>query len=168
MARGRLRCLGTSLRLKARFGSGYRVSIRVQGGGSGLTGGDIPLDEGSSAGGRSAFSSSGLAGAGLRQEDSEIQPAPLAVQPGLHPAAPPQRGGSNHSRRSASGEPAEQAQQRDPVAARQAAGIRALFLQQLGIKPGGSGSRGAGKASAPKAADASRYQLVCATANALT
>ena len=97
MARGRLRCLGTSLRLKARFGSGYRVSIRVQGGGSGLTGGDIPLDEGSSAGGRSAFSSSGLAGAGLRQEDSEIQPAPLAVQPGLHPAAPPQRGGSNHS-----------------------------------------------------------------------
>lgn len=29
MARGRLRCVGTSLRLKARFGSGYRVSVRV-------------------------------------------------------------------------------------------------------------------------------------------
>ena len=30
MARGRLRCIGSSLRLKARFGSGYRVSVRVQ------------------------------------------------------------------------------------------------------------------------------------------
>ena len=32
MARGRLRCVGTSLRLKNRFGSGYRVSVRVAAG----------------------------------------------------------------------------------------------------------------------------------------
>lgn len=32
MARGRLRCIGTSLHLKTRFGSGYRVSVRVHGG----------------------------------------------------------------------------------------------------------------------------------------
>ena len=31
MVRGRLQCVGTSLRLKSRFGSGYRVSMRVQG-----------------------------------------------------------------------------------------------------------------------------------------
>jgi ABC-type multidrug transport system ATPase subunit len=31
MARGRVRCIGTGLRLKSRFGSGYRVSIRVTG-----------------------------------------------------------------------------------------------------------------------------------------
>jgi hypothetical protein len=37
MARGRLRCLGTSLRLKARFGSGYRVSVRVAGSGGGAS-----------------------------------------------------------------------------------------------------------------------------------
>jgi len=30
MVRGRLRCLGTSLRLKSRFGSGYRISIRIR------------------------------------------------------------------------------------------------------------------------------------------
>ncbi len=30
MARGRLRCIGNSLRLKSRFGSGYRISVRVQ------------------------------------------------------------------------------------------------------------------------------------------
>ena len=85
----------------------------------------------------------GLAGARLRHdEDSEIQPAPLAVQPGLHPAAPPQRNGGDHSGRSASDEPAEQAQQRDAVAARQAAGVKALFLKQLGIKPGRCGWEG--------------------------
>lgn len=31
MVRGRLRCIGTSLRLKSRFGSGYRVSVRIAG-----------------------------------------------------------------------------------------------------------------------------------------
>ena len=30
MVRGSLQCIGTSLRLKSRFGSGYRVSVRVQ------------------------------------------------------------------------------------------------------------------------------------------
>lgn len=140
MARGRLRCLGTSLRLKARFGSGYRVSIRVQGSSAGtanVEGSGSSSAEGSAAG--ALGSGSSLVGAGLAHEDSdlEIQPAPLAVQPGLHPAAPPQRSGSNHSGRSGSGEPAEQAQQRDPAAARQAAGIKSLFLKQLGIKPGG-------------------------------
>lgn len=30
MVRGSLQCVGTSLRLKSRFGSGYRVSVRVQ------------------------------------------------------------------------------------------------------------------------------------------
>lgn len=30
MVRGRLQCVGTSLRLKSRFGSGYRISVRVQ------------------------------------------------------------------------------------------------------------------------------------------
>lgn len=30
MVRGRLRCVGSSLRLKSRFGSGYRVSVRIQ------------------------------------------------------------------------------------------------------------------------------------------
>lgn len=29
MARGQLRCIGTSLRLKSKFGSGYRVSVRI-------------------------------------------------------------------------------------------------------------------------------------------
>lgn len=29
MARGELRCIGTSLRLKSRFGSGYNVSVRI-------------------------------------------------------------------------------------------------------------------------------------------
>lgn len=29
MVRGKLRCLGNSVRLKARFGSGYRLSVRV-------------------------------------------------------------------------------------------------------------------------------------------
>jgi ABC-type multidrug transport system ATPase subunit len=29
IVRGTLRCLGTSLRLKSRFGSGYRVSIHI-------------------------------------------------------------------------------------------------------------------------------------------
>lgn len=32
MARGRLRCVGTALRLKNRFGSGYRISVRVSSG----------------------------------------------------------------------------------------------------------------------------------------
>ena len=31
MARGQLRCIGTGLHLKSRFGSGYRVSVRVLG-----------------------------------------------------------------------------------------------------------------------------------------
>lgn len=138
MARGRLRCLGTSLRLKARFGSGYRVSIRVQGRSAGTAnvgGSGSSSVEGSAMG--SLGSCSSLVDAGLAHEESEIQPAPLAVQPGLHPAAPPQRSGSNHSGRGVSGEPAEQAQQRDPAAARQAAGIKSLFLKHLGIKPGG-------------------------------
>lgn len=138
MARGRLRCLGTSLRLKARFGSGYRVSIRVQGRSAGTAnvgGSGSSSVEGSAMG--SLGSGSSLVDAGLAHEESEIQPAPLAVQPGLHPAAPPQRSGSNHSGRGVSGEPAEQAQQRDPAAARQAAGIKSLFLKHLGIKPGG-------------------------------
>lgn len=134
MARGRLRCLGTSLRLKARFGSGYRVSIRVQGSSGSGDSATAHADSGSAAGAMAGGIPS--AGARLGLEDCEIQPAPLAVQPGLHPAAPPQRSGSNHSGRSVSGEPAEQAQQRDPVAARQAAGVKALFLRQLGIKPG--------------------------------
>lgn len=134
MARGRLRCLGTSLRLKARFGSGYRVSIRVQGSSGSGDSATADADSGSAAGAMAGGIPS--AGARLGLEDCEIQPAPLAVQPGLHPAAPPQRSGSNHSGRSVSGEPAEQAQQRDPVAARQAGGVKALFLRQLGIKPG--------------------------------
>jgi energy-coupling factor transporter ATP-binding protein EcfA2 len=32
MVRGKLQCIGTSLRLKSRFGSGYRVSVRVHAG----------------------------------------------------------------------------------------------------------------------------------------
>jgi len=32
MVRGKLRCVGSSLRLKSRFGSGYRVSVRIQAG----------------------------------------------------------------------------------------------------------------------------------------
>ncbi len=31
MVRGKLRCIGSSLRLKSRFGSGYRVSVRIEG-----------------------------------------------------------------------------------------------------------------------------------------
>jgi len=30
MARGKLRCIGNGLRLKARFGSGYKFSIKLQ------------------------------------------------------------------------------------------------------------------------------------------
>lgn len=37
MGRGRLRCIGTSLHLKSRFGSGYRVSVRVEGARSAAT-----------------------------------------------------------------------------------------------------------------------------------
>lgn len=32
MARGRLRAIGTSIRLKQRFGSGYQISVAAEGG----------------------------------------------------------------------------------------------------------------------------------------
>ena len=35
MARGKLRCIGTSLRLKQRFGAGYQLSVSVTAGGGG-------------------------------------------------------------------------------------------------------------------------------------
>ena len=31
MAKGRLRCLGTSIHLKSKFGAGYRISVAVDG-----------------------------------------------------------------------------------------------------------------------------------------
>ena len=112
MARGRLRCIGNSLRLKARFGSGYRVSIRVQGGGAAAAGawagggGPLPLSSGAQR---------GL----LPTESGEIQPEPLLA------------GEEEAAAAAAAGE----TRQRDPAAARQAAGVRALFAAQLGIKP---------------------------------
>lgn len=42
MVRGRLRCIGTSLRLKSRFGSGYRISVRICDPSTSLPGGPSP------------------------------------------------------------------------------------------------------------------------------
>ena len=66
MARGRLRCIGNSIRLKARFGSGYRVSIRVAGASIIGCGGS-----GSAEGGGSEAVPAGSS------EQGEIQPEPL-------------------------------------------------------------------------------------------
>ena len=74
MARGRLRCIGTSLRLKARFGSGYRVSIRVQGAaGDGTAGGNEQQWDGSVGSGTSRHNPL-FAAAALPHEAGEIQP----------------------------------------------------------------------------------------------
>ena len=109
MARGRLRCIGNSIRLKARFGSGYRVSIRVAGA-SGIDG-----------------SCSSEAVPAVGSEQGGIQPEPLTAED-LQP--PQQQLAGQHQE-----QPQQQEQQRDPAAARQAAAVRALFLCQLGIKP---------------------------------
>lgn len=115
MARGHLRCLGNSLRLKSRFGSGYRVSVRVLGSGSGAAGAGMP---GPSALGSSPSSS-------YSNPLCEIQAEPVAA------AAVAGSGvGGGHQE-----QPGGQCHQRDPVAARHAAAVKALFLQQLAIKP---------------------------------
>ena len=119
MARGRLRCIGNSIRLKARFGSGYRVSIRVAGA-SGIDSSDS--GEG--------ISSEAVPAVG--SEQGEIQPEPLTVED-LQP--PQQQLAGQHQEPQPQQQPQQQEQQRDPAAARQAAAVRALFLRQLGIKP---------------------------------
>jgi hypothetical protein len=121
MARGRLRCLGTSLRLKARFGSGYRVSVRVAGSGGGAS-----LAWAGGGGAAPAFAQPAPPEEGW----GEIQPEPavqLASEAGAEAEA-------------AWAPPVGETRQRDPVAARQAAALRALFSRMLGIKP--SESRG--------------------------
>jgi len=129
MARGRLRCIGNSLRLKSRFGSGYRVSIRVQGS-SGTT---------SSGGGTIGTAGPGGSSAASLHDNPlcEIQPDPRNHQQQCQQASGQlpayHRSGSSAGSRAPA--PEAQAQQRDPVAARQAAAVRALFQQQLGIKP---------------------------------
>lgn len=127
MARGRLRCIGTSLRLKARFGSGYRVSIRVQG--------STPAPGTSAPGSSIAVSSSGRASTAFDNPLCEIQPEPgqQAQQAQLERALRETYSSTGSSTGSSSSHGNEH--QRDPAAARQAAGVRALFLQQLGIKP---------------------------------
>jgi hypothetical protein len=128
MARGRLRCLGTSLRLKARFGSGYRVSIRVQGGtafgGSTIGGTNNSTSSGSSTSGwhdAGEGKDAAYARAGLLPTDSgEIQPAPPSPASVVATSA---------------AAPAGEVRQRNPAAAAQAAGVRALFAQALGLKP---------------------------------
>lgn len=115
MARGRLRCLGTSLRLKARFGSGYRVSIRLAGADADASAGGLADAYGSSA---------GSAAANLLFEGSEIQPAP-------------QQQAQQQRRDSPSGDSAagRDLHLRDAATAAQAAAVRGLFMAQLGIKP---------------------------------
>ena len=66
MARGRLRCIGSSLHLKSRFGSGYQVTIRVVGD-----------DEDGAP----------LATAERRSEQTEIQAADDAEEPVPHGGA---------------------------------------------------------------------------------
>ncbi|KAL4424942.1 hypothetical protein ABPG77_009671 [Micractinium sp. CCAP 211/92] len=126
MARGRLRCLGNSLRLKSRFGSGYRVSIRVLG-----SGGGTAIAAGISAARASQLGLPVLGSTSCSSYSNplcEIQPEPV-----LAAAAPAVAASSSGSLQQE--KPGGQCHQRDPVAARHAAAVKALFLQQLAIKP---------------------------------
>eukprot|EP00887_Chlorella_sp_A99_P004461 scaffold30.g4461.t1 len=100
MACGRLRCVGTSLRLKSRFGSGYRVSIRVAGEGAGTAAG-------------SASTPADAVGSPEAKATGDRPPAP---QPG---AAAAPHGGTGG--------------QRSPAAAAQAAAVKRLFQERLGV-----------------------------------
>lgn len=123
MARGRLRCLGNSLRLKSRFGSGYRVSTRVLGsaGGALAAGAGIAAVPGAASAGFPVHG--GSPGSSYSNPLCEIQAEPAPAVAG---------GSAMFGQRE---EPSGHCHQRDPVAARHAAAVKALFLQQLGIKP---------------------------------
>ncbi|KAL4855684.1 ABC transporter A family member 11 [Chlorella vulgaris] len=123
MARGRLRCIGNSLRLKSRFGSGYRISIRVQGGGG--SGGGAWAGAAGGGGGSCPPASTSFARGLLATESGEIQPDRLAHLTAADVMKPASR----------QVPPAGEVRQRDPAAAAQAAAVRALFLQQLDVKP---------------------------------
>ncbi|KAL4434281.1 hypothetical protein ABPG75_000722 [Micractinium tetrahymenae] len=131
MARGRLRCLGNSLRLKSRFGSGYRVSIRVLGSGGGGTAVAAGIAAASGAAGAAlpgyVAHSSGLSSS-YSNPLCEIQAEPLPAAVASAVASGGSSGGQQE-------QPGGQCHQRDPVAARHAASVKGLFLQQLGIKP---------------------------------
>jgi hypothetical protein len=123
MARGRLRCIGNSLRLKSRFGSGYRISIRVQGGGG--SGGGAWAGAAGGGGGSCPPASTSFARGLLATESGEIQPDGLAHLTAADAMKPASR----------QVPPTGEVRQRDPAAAAQAAAVRALFLQQLDVKP---------------------------------
>ncbi|KAI3423876.1 hypothetical protein D9Q98_009710 [Chlorella vulgaris] len=125
MARGRLRCIGNSLRLKSRFGSGYRISIRVQGGGGGGSGGGAWAGAAGGGGGSCPPASTSFARGLLATESGEIQPDRLAHLTAADVMKPASR----------QVPPTGEVRQRDPAAAAQAAAVRALFLQQLDVKP---------------------------------
>ncbi|KFM28559.1 ABC transporter A family member 2 [Auxenochlorella protothecoides] len=104
MARGRLRCIGTSLRLKMRFGSGYRISIRVQGGTS-------------SSGSSSQTEEGALDGDFL-----------IPATPTTEAAADSAPRCKEQQLRSGSGE-----EQRSTLGRLQAARIKAVFADRLGV-----------------------------------
>lgn len=108
MARGRLRCIGTSLRLKMRFGSGYRISIRVQGGTS-------------SSGSSSQTEEGALDGDFL-----------IPATPTTEAAADSAPRCKEQQLRSGSGE-----EQRSTLGRLQAARIKAVFADRLGVTAGG-------------------------------
>ena len=141
MARGRLRCLGTSLRLKARFGSGYHVSIRM------LAGEEAGAEGWAQAGGSSSSGSAGGGGFSAAMAVAMLAPSaydnPLCeicpASPGEAPngpAGPARRAGSSSSVGGASG------RRRSPAAAKQAAAVRLLFRERLVVEP--SKRRGGG------------------------
>lgn len=123
MARGRLRCIGTSLRLKARFGSGYRVSIRL----AGADGGPAAGASAAPAAPTGGFNYGARAAANPLFEVGEIQPdsgSPRQQQRRHSPGS----GGSGAGA-------GQDLHLRDAATAAQAAAVRALFMAQLGIKP---------------------------------
>jgi hypothetical protein len=130
MARGRLRCLGTALRLKARFGSGYRISIRVRGsGGVDGTGTAAGLQQGTAWKPLAApLSPAASPRVDLRADgrsqasQGEISAPTASVASDVQPYAPGQAPDTPH--------------RRDSEATRQMEGIRDLFMQRLGIKSG--------------------------------
>ncbi|PSC73883.1 ABC transporter A family member 2 isoform B [Micractinium conductrix] len=134
MARGCLRCLGTSLRLKARFGSGYHVSIRM------LAGEEAGAEGWAQAGGSSSSGSAGGGGFSAAMAVAMLAPSaydnPLCeicpASPGEAPngpAGPARRAGSSSSVGGASG------RRRSPAAAKQAAAVRLLFRERLVVEP---------------------------------
>lgn len=130
MARGRLRCLGTALRLKARFGSGYRISIRVRGsGGVDGTGTAAGLQQGHGMAWKPLAASLSPAASprvDLRADgrsqasQGEISAPTASVASDMQPYEPGQAPDAPH--------------RRDGEATRQMEGIRDLFMQRLGIK----------------------------------